>query len=116
MRFPNPVLPVPDLTLDDFDYELPPELIAQTPAADRTASRLLHLDAQGGLHDRRFADLPGLLRPNDLLVFNDTRVIKARLFGEKAAAARWKCWSNASPNPTGRWCTCAPASRPRPAR
>mgnify|MGYP001025616533 FL=1 len=88
MRFPNPALPVPDLTLDDFDYELPPELIAQTPAADRPASRLLHLDAQGGLHDRRFADLPGLLRPNDLLVFNDTRVIKARLFGEKSSGGK----------------------------
>jgi S-adenosylmethionine:tRNA ribosyltransferase-isomerase len=79
---------VPELTLDDFDYALPPELIAQTPAADRTASRLLHLDARGDLHDRRFADLPGLLRPNDLLIFNDTRVIKARLFGEKSSGGK----------------------------
>ncbi|MDX3906772.1 MAG: tRNA preQ1(34) S-adenosylmethionine ribosyltransferase-isomerase QueA [Pigmentiphaga sp.] len=77
-----------ELTLDDFDYHLPPELIAQTPAAHRTASRLLHLDAQGGLHDRGFADLPTLLRPNDLLVFNDTRVIKARLFGEKRSGGK----------------------------
>ncbi|WP_420227479.1 tRNA preQ1(34) S-adenosylmethionine ribosyltransferase-isomerase QueA [Pigmentiphaga litoralis] len=77
-----------DLTLDDFDYVLPPELIAQSPAADRTASRLLHLDAQGGLHDRRFTDLIDLLRPNDLLVFNDTRVIKARLFGEKSSGGK----------------------------
>lgn len=77
-----------DLTLDDFDYVLPPELIAQSPAADRTASRLLHLDAQGGLHDRQFTDLIGLLRPNDLLVFNDTRVIKARLFGEKSSGGK----------------------------
>ena len=80
--------PVSDLTLDDFDYVLPPELIAQSPAADRTASRLLHLDAQGGLHDRQFTDLIGLLRPNDLLVFNDTRVIKARLFGEKSSGGK----------------------------
>jgi S-adenosylmethionine:tRNA ribosyltransferase-isomerase len=72
---------VSDLTLDDFDYVLPPELIAQSPAADRTASRLLHLDAQGGLHDRQFTDLIGLLRPNDLLVFNNTKVLPARLFG-----------------------------------
>jgi S-adenosylmethionine:tRNA ribosyltransferase-isomerase len=79
---------VSDLTLDDFDYVLPPELIAQSPAADRTASRLLHLDAQGGLHDRQFTDLIGLLRPHDLLVFNDTRVIKARLFGEKSSGGK----------------------------
>ncbi|VCU71860.1 S-adenosylmethionine:tRNA ribosyltransferase-isomerase [Pigmentiphaga humi] len=77
-----------ELTLDDFDYDLPPELIAQAPAADRTASRLLHLDAAGALHDRQFANLPGLLRPHDLLVFNDTRVIKARLFGEKRSGGK----------------------------
>lgn len=76
------------LTLDDFDYVLPPELIAQSPAADRTASRLLHLDAEGALHDRAFTDLAGLLRPHDLLVFNDTRVIKARLFGEKSSGGK----------------------------
>jgi S-adenosylmethionine:tRNA ribosyltransferase-isomerase len=79
---------VSELSLDDFDYVLPPELIAQSPAADRTASRLLHLDAQGELHDRQFADLGALLRPGDLLVFNDTRVIKARLFGEKSSGGK----------------------------
>ena len=69
-------------TLADFDFELPPALIAQHPAAERSASRLL--DATGALPaDRVFRDLPGLLSPGDLLVFNDTRVIKARLFGEK---------------------------------
>ncbi|MGB6009454.1 tRNA preQ1(34) S-adenosylmethionine ribosyltransferase-isomerase QueA [Castellaniella sp.] len=72
-----------DLDLADFDYELPPELIAQHPAARRDASRLLHLDAGGALHDRHFTDLPSLLRAGDLLVFNDTRVIKARLRGRK---------------------------------
>ncbi len=72
------------MKLADFDYELPPELIAQQPAATRTASRLLHLDgASGMLADRQFADLPSLLKANDLLVFNDTRVIKARLSGRK---------------------------------
>ena len=71
------------LTVADFDYALPEELIAQTPAATRTASRLLHIDQAGQRHDRQFADLLSLLRPNDLLVFNDTRVIKARLFGHK---------------------------------
>ena len=69
-------------TLADFDFELPPELIAQHPAAERSASRLLV--GTGPLPvDRVFRDLPGLLDPGDLLVFNDTRVIKARLLGEK---------------------------------
>jgi len=69
-------------TLADFDFELPPELIAQHPAAERSASRLLV--GTGALPvDRVFRDLPGLLDPGDLLVFNDTRVIKARLLGEK---------------------------------
>ena len=70
------------LTVDDFDYPLPPELIAQHPTAERTGSRLLHV-AGRRLDDRRFADLPTLLRAGDLLVFNDTRVIKARFFGTK---------------------------------
>ena len=84
------------LTVSDFDYELPPELIAQTPAAERSGSRLLHLDDASQLHDRRFADLTGLLRSGDLLVFNDTRVIKARLNGHRPPAARSRCWSSAS--------------------
>ncbi|RIQ15989.1 tRNA preQ1(34) S-adenosylmethionine ribosyltransferase-isomerase QueA [Bordetella avium] len=79
---------VPTFTLSDFDYDLPPELIAQTPAAQRGGSRLLHLDAGSQLHDRQFADLLALLRPNDLLVFNDTRVIKARLTGQKATGGK----------------------------
>ena len=70
------------LSLADFDFELPAELIAQHPAPQRSASRLL--DGRGRLPaDRVFGDLPQLLQPGDLLVFNDTRVIKARLFGEK---------------------------------
>ena len=69
-------------TLADFDFELPPELVAQHPCAERSGSRLL--DGTGALPvDRIFRDLPGLLDPGDLLVFNDTRVIKARLLGEK---------------------------------
>lgn len=70
--------------VDDFDFELPPELIAQHPAPVRTQSRLLHLSGDS-LADRLFTDLPCLLTPGDLLVFNDTRVIKARLFGQKAS-------------------------------
>uniref|UniRef100_UPI0033427A2B tRNA preQ1(34) S-adenosylmethionine ribosyltransferase-isomerase QueA n=1 Tax=Castellaniella defragrans TaxID=75697 RepID=UPI0033427A2B len=77
-----------ELDLSQFDYELPPELIAQAPAAQRNASRLLRLDATGGLHDLRFLDLPTLLRAGDLLVFNDTRVIKARLHGHKASGGK----------------------------
>ena len=69
-------------TVDDFDFELPGELIAQQPAAQRSASRLL--DGTGSLpRDLVFRDLPGCLKAGDLLVFNDTRVIKARLHGEK---------------------------------
>lgn len=69
----------------DFHYELPIELIAQRPLPERSASRLLVVDAaRQALTDRMFADLPGLLRPGDLLVFNDTRVLPARLFGRKS--------------------------------
>jgi S-adenosylmethionine:tRNA ribosyltransferase-isomerase len=75
-------------TLTDFDYKLPPELIAQSPLRQRGASRLLHLDTHGALHDLQFADLAGLLRPGDLLVFNDTQVIKARLNGYKASGGK----------------------------
>lgn len=71
--------------LDDFDYVLPPELIAQHPTPERTASRLLHLDGSSGRRaDHMFRDLPGLVRGGDVLVLNDTRVIKARLRGTKA--------------------------------
>lgn len=73
----------------DFDFELPPELIAQSPTQERRQSRLLHLDgASGVLADGRFSDLPQFLKPGDLLVFNDTRVIKARLFGVKDSGGK----------------------------
>ncbi|MGB7543910.1 MAG: tRNA preQ1(34) S-adenosylmethionine ribosyltransferase-isomerase QueA [Burkholderiales bacterium] len=75
------------LSIDDFDYELPPELIAQHPGKARSESRLLCVGAET-LADRRFSELPQLLEPGDLLVFNDARVIKARLFGEKASGGR----------------------------
>jgi len=77
------------MNLTEFDYELPPELIAQHPAPQRTASRLLHLDgASGALRDLAFADLPGLLDARDAVVLNDTRVIKARLHGRKSTGGR----------------------------
>jgi S-adenosylmethionine:tRNA ribosyltransferase-isomerase len=73
----------------DFHYELPPELIAQAPLAERHASRLLALDgATGAVVDRSFAELPQLLRAGDLLVFNDTRVLPARVFGKKPTGGR----------------------------
>ena len=71
-----------NLTLDDFDYVLPPECIAQAPLAERSASRLLVMAGER-LEDRSFADLPEFLRPGDLLVMNDTRVLHARLYGQK---------------------------------
>jgi S-adenosylmethionine:tRNA ribosyltransferase-isomerase len=77
----------PELTLDDFDFHLPEELIAQHPLAERSASRLLHVRADR-LDDRTFADVEQLLAPGDVLVFNDTRVIKARLLGVKATGGK----------------------------
>ncbi|MGV3572411.1 MAG: tRNA preQ1(34) S-adenosylmethionine ribosyltransferase-isomerase QueA [Ramlibacter sp.] len=74
-------------TLGDFDFALPPELIAQHPAAERSGSRLL--DGRGDAPvDRGFRELPELLQPGDLLVFNDTQVVKARLFGEKPTGGK----------------------------
>jgi S-adenosylmethionine:tRNA ribosyltransferase-isomerase len=73
----------------DFTYDLPEELIAQQPLAERSASRLLTLDgATGALADRQMRDLPELTRPGDLLVFNDTRVIPARLFAVKDSGGK----------------------------
>lgn len=72
----------------DFHYALPPELIAQEPLAERSASRLLNVPRDAPLADLHVRDLPSLLAPGDLLVFNDTRVIPARLFGTKATGGR----------------------------
>ena len=80
------VLPHPRcFSASDFDFELPPELIAQHPAPERSASRLLDGRASSKPVDRIFRELPDLLEPGDLLVFNNTQVIKARLFGFKAS-------------------------------
>ncbi|QTD45879.1 tRNA preQ1(34) S-adenosylmethionine ribosyltransferase-isomerase QueA [Ottowia testudinis] len=74
-------------TTSDFDFALPPELIAQHPAPERSGSRLL--DGSGDAPvDRGFRDLPTLLRPGDLLIFNDTQVVKARLYGEKPSGGK----------------------------
>ena len=74
-------------SLSDFDFSLPEELIAQHPATERSASRLLDGRSPSSI-DRRFTELPELLQPGDLLVFNDTRVVKARLFGNKSSGGR----------------------------
>jgi S-adenosylmethionine:tRNA ribosyltransferase-isomerase len=75
------------LTLADFDYALPPELIAQAPAAERRGSRLLHVD-KDVLRDLTFADIVDALAPGDLMVFNDTRVLRARLHGRRPTGGR----------------------------
>jgi S-adenosylmethionine:tRNA ribosyltransferase-isomerase len=75
--------------VSDFSYHLPEELIAQEPLAVRAASRLLHLDRNSGaVEDRSFRDFPELLRPDDLVVFNNTRVFPARLYGRRSG-----CWA-----------------------
>ena len=74
------------MQISDFDYTLPAELIAQYPTSDRRASRLL--EVSDSLVDRRFSELASLLQPNDLLVFNDTRVIRARLHAHKESGGR----------------------------
>jgi len=73
------------MLVSDFNFHLPEELIAQAPLADRSASRLLQVDrSTGHLSDRGFRDFPGLLRPEDLLVLNNTKVFPARLLGRRA--------------------------------
>lgn len=73
--------------LSDYDFDLPPELVAQTPLAERSASRLLHVE-QHALADSAFTDIVDLLSPGDLLVFNNTRVLKARFFGVKETGGK----------------------------
>ena len=76
------------MLISEFDYDLPPELIAQEPLTERSASRMLVVDRPAGsFADRRFADLPSLLGENDVLVLNNTRVFPARLFGRSATGA-----------------------------
>lgn len=76
------------MKLSDFDYALPEELVAQEPVTPRDASRLLHLPADGPAEHRRFSEIDALLEPGDLLVFNDTKVIPARLVGRKETGGR----------------------------
>src|SRR6267143_497794 len=86
---PGAKIIIPRMLASEFDYELPGELIAQHPAPERTASRLLHLDARSGeIEDLAFADLPARVGGGDAVVLNETRVIKARLPGRKRTGGR----------------------------
>ena len=88
------------MLVSEFNYELPAELIAQEPLPDRAASRLLRMDrCSGELYDVRFRDFPDLLRPDDLIVFNNTRVFPARLYGRRSGA---KAQPVSSQNPAAR--------------
>ncbi len=88
------------MLVSEFDYHLPAELIAQLPLADRASSRLLHLDRSRELpEDRTFRDFPELLRPDDLLVFNNTKVLPARLFGHRSGSRAQRLAAN---NPAAR--------------
>ena len=86
---PMPTTPAA-FTLADFDFELPASLIAQHPLPERSASRLLdgRVGTPDAARDRQFTDLASLLQPGDLLVFNDTQVVKARLYGQKASGGQ----------------------------
>ncbi|MEN9720246.1 MAG: S-adenosylmethionine:tRNA ribosyltransferase-isomerase [Pseudomonadota bacterium] len=85
---PSPVLQAKrQFSLSDFDFHLPPELIAQHPASERSSSRLLDGSGQEPI-DRIFKSLPDLMQAGDLLVFNDTQVVKARIFGEKSTGGK----------------------------
>ena len=76
------------MQLSDFDYDLPPRLIAQEALSDRASSRLLVLQDDGRCHDQGFRDLLSLIQPEDLLVFNNTKVLPARLFGQKSTGGQ----------------------------
>ena len=105
--------------LEDYDYDLPEELIAQVPASKRDVSRLMVVDrSRRSLTDAHFFDLPGLLRPGDLIVVNNTRVIPARLFGRKESGGRIEILvlnqdKGPVPGPAARWCLLRSSKRPQ---
>ncbi|MDQ6951498.1 MAG: tRNA preQ1(34) S-adenosylmethionine ribosyltransferase-isomerase QueA [Mariprofundales bacterium] len=109
---PDPFIAfVMPFAVTDFDFSIPPELIAKHPPAQRDGARLLQLLVQGGLSDRNITDLPQLVQPGDLWLINDTRVIPSRLFGHKASGGkvellllealddhqrRWRAWGKSN--------------------
>ena len=101
----------PRMRMDEFNYELPPELIAQEPLANRSASRLMTLDrVSGAIGHRTFSELPDLLEPGDLLVVNDSRVIPARLLGHRESGARVEVLM-LRPTSDGHWLALAKPTR-----
>jgi S-adenosylmethionine:tRNA ribosyltransferase-isomerase len=105
--------------LEDYDYNLPEELIAQVPSADRDASRLMVVErSRRSLADCRFFDLPEMLRPGDLIVVNNTRVMPAKLVGRKESGGRIELLvleqeDIPTPGPTARWCLVRASKRPK---
>lgn len=99
--------------LSDFDYDLPPELIAQTPAASRSASRLLHV-AGAKLDDCVFSDLAEMLTPGDVLIFNDTKVIRSRLRGRKPSGGKVELLLERIMAPAEAWMQLSASHLPRP--
>ncbi len=103
------------MQLSDFRFDLPPELVAQRPLPQRAASRLLSVDGPSGqLRDLAFTDLPELLRPGDLLVFNDTRVMRARLYGNKESGGRVEILIERLPAPDQALAHLRTSKSPRP--
>ena len=99
--------------LSDFDFDLPPDLIAQAPAAQRAGSRLLHVDGTR-LADRMFADLPSLLAPGDLVVCNDTRVIHARVHATKPTGGKVELLLERMLGPREAWAQLRASHPPKP--
>ena len=99
--------------LSDFDYSLPPELVAQAPAARRRDSRLLHV-APDAITDLAFTDLPDLVAPGDLMVFNDTRVIRARFFGRRTSGGRVELLLERIVGPSEAWVQLRASHPPKP--
>jgi S-adenosylmethionine:tRNA ribosyltransferase-isomerase len=105
--------------IEDYDYDLPEELVAQAPASERDASRLLVLErSRKSLSDRHFFDLPRLLKSGDVLVVNNTRVLPARLYGYKDSGGRVELIvlehsDEESPRSNTRWCLLKASKRPK---
>lgn len=101
------------MQLSDFSFQLPDELIAHYPLETRSASRLLHLDAQGNHHDKQFKDIINLLNAGDLLILNDTKVMKARLKGKRSSGGAIEVLVERLINPTTAYCHIKASNAPK---